>query len=110
MEYTSILQIPSFKDSKLMKEIARIKTKLAKTTGYHVKLVERLGRPLPILFSKNLSGPKYHRAECAPCANPHTKGPSFSNLKKTYISLARSNTIGESLSDTLFKKPSAKKS
>ena len=64
-----------------MKEIARIEPRLAKTTGYHVKLVERLGRPLPILFSKNLSGPKYHRAECAPCANPHTKGPSFCNLK-----------------------------
>ena len=85
MEYTSILQIPSSKDSRLMKEIARIEPRLAKTTGYHIKLVERSGKPLSNLFSKNLSGPKCHRAECAPCANPLTKGPSFCNLKKCSI-------------------------
>ena len=51
MEYTSILQIPSSKDSKLMKEIARIEPRLAKTTGYHIKLVERSGKPLSNLFS-----------------------------------------------------------
>ena len=46
MDFTSILQVQSLKDGKLMKEVAKIEARLAKTTGYHVKTIEKSGKPL----------------------------------------------------------------
>ena len=39
MKYTSLLQVPSTKGSKLLKAIARSEPRLAKASGYHVKVV-----------------------------------------------------------------------
>ena len=51
MEFTMLLQVPSSKNGILLREIAKIEPRIAKTTG------------------------------CAPCANPHTIGPSFYTQK-----------------------------
>ena len=55
--------------------------RLAKTTNYHVKLVEKSGKPLSKLFSKDFSSGKCFRGDCQPCRNPSIKGPSLCGVK-----------------------------
>ena len=81
MKYTSILQVPSSKNSRLLRAIAKIEPRLAKSTGYHVKLTEKGGRPLSKCFSRGLSDEKCFRDDCLPCANPNIKGPSLCSVK-----------------------------
>ena len=45
MSYMSILQVQSSRDCRLLREFAKVEPRLAKSTGYHVKLVERSGNP-----------------------------------------------------------------
>ena len=54
MPFTSVLQVQNSKGGRLLKELAKIEPRLAKSTGYQVKLVEKGGRPLSHLFNKNL--------------------------------------------------------
>ena len=41
MEYSTVLQVPSTKGSRLLKELAKLEPRLTKLTGYHSMLVER---------------------------------------------------------------------
>ena len=81
MPYTTILQVPSSKDSRLLKAIAKIEPRLAKTTNYHAKLVEKSGKSLSKCFSKDFSSGKCFRTDCYVCKNPTLKGPSLCNVK-----------------------------
>ena len=69
-EYTTVLQVPSSRNSRLFREIAKIEPRLTKMTGYQVKLVEKSGRSLAKMLSPNMSPPKCHRSDCLPCQNP----------------------------------------
>ena len=81
MPFTSVLQVQSSKGSKLLREIAKIEPRLAKSTGYHVKLVERSGKPLSNMFSKSISSSKCHRSDCTPCSNSQIKGSFMCKVK-----------------------------
>ena len=77
MPFTSVLQIQNSKGSKLLREVAKIEPRLAKFTGYHIKLVERGGKPLSNMFNKSISTSKCHRIDCMLCSNPSIKGSSM---------------------------------
>ena len=77
MEYSSVMQVPNSKDGALLTALCKIEHRLAKTSGYHCKLVEKGGRPLSLSFSKNLNAGNCGRSECQICINPKNKGPSM---------------------------------
>ena len=81
MEYTSVLMVPNSKSGALMKEISKIEPRLSRTTNYHVKIVEKSGKALSNLFSKNMSTGKCHRDDCAPCSNEKVTGASLCKAK-----------------------------
>ena len=81
MPYTSVLQVPRTRGGRLLREIARLEPRLAKATGYHVKLLEKSGRPLSKFFNKNTSSSKCHREDCTPCNNPNIRGSSMCMAK-----------------------------
>ena len=76
MDYTTVLQDPSSKDGALLTTLCKIEHRLAKTYGYHCKLVEYGGRPLSLSFPKNLNCGKCGKDECQVCTNPKIKGSS----------------------------------
>ena len=81
MSYSSILQVPSTDGSKLLKVIGKLEPRLAKTSGYLVKLVEKSGKPLSNMFSKDIGSVRCHRDDCLPCQNDKVKGPSLCAVK-----------------------------
>ena len=81
MQFSTVLQVPSSKDSRLIREIAKLEPRLVKSSGYHTKLVEKSGKPLSKMFSKSISNPKCHREDCAPCGNEKIVGSSLCQSK-----------------------------
>ena len=81
MHYTSVLHVSNSKNSCLLREIAKIEPRLAKSSGYMVKLVEKSGKPLSNMFPKPMSSSKCHRLDCSPCSNPYNKGNSLCGVK-----------------------------
>ena len=77
MDYSTVLQVPSSKDSRLLRALSRVEPRLAKTTKFHVKLVEKSGRPLARMFPTDFSDGKCGRESCLVCPNPDLKGPSM---------------------------------
>ena len=73
MRFTTVMQVPSSANSRLIKELARIEPRVAKSSGYQTKLVERGGRQLSKLFSKDVAGVKCLRLDCFPCKNESVK-------------------------------------
>ena len=81
MKFTTIMQVPSSKDSRLLKMLAKAEPRLAKVTGYQVKYVERSGKQLSKFFAKEKTEPKCHREECAVCVNSDPKKTSMCQVK-----------------------------
>ena len=77
MDYSTVLQVPSSKDSRLLRALSRVEPGLAKTTNFHVKLVEKSGRPLSKMFQTDFSDGRCGRESCLVCTNPDLKGPSM---------------------------------
>ena len=99
MDYTTVLQVPSSKGSVLLKEIAKIEPILAKSTGYHMKLVEKSGKPLLNLFSENPILTKCHREDCHPCKNKSVKGNSLCGLKNVVYEATCDLCLNEHIAD-----------
>ena len=81
LDYTTVLNVPNSRGSRLLKEIAKIEPRMCKSTGYQVKLVESSGKPLSTMFPKSVALTKCHRIDCSPCSNPNVKGPSLCSVK-----------------------------
>ena len=62
MRFSSILQVPSSKDSRLLKMLSKSETKWATMSADQVKMVEKLRKALSKFFSTSLSIAKCHRA------------------------------------------------
>ena len=77
MDYSTVMQVPSSSDGRLLKALASIDPRLAKCSNYQVKLVERSGKPLSWLFSKDFSDGKCSRSDCHVSSNTDLKGPSL---------------------------------
>ena len=54
MKYTSVMSVPSTKDGRLIKMLARAEPRIAKVTKYQVKYAEKSGRQLSKFFPKEL--------------------------------------------------------
>ena len=81
MNFTSVMQVPSSANGRLLKELARIEPRVAKTSKYQIKLVEKGGRQLSKMFSKDLGNVKCPRLDCVPCQNASVKGTSMCKTK-----------------------------
>ena len=80
-QFTTILQVQSSQNSRLLKELAKVEPRLTKSSGYHVKLVEKGGKPLSKCFSKDFNEARCNRVDCEPCLNPARPGPTLCKVK-----------------------------
>ena len=80
-KYSTVLQVQNTKGSRLVREIAKVEPRLAKLSGYHVKLIEKGGKPLSKCFSKDFSEARCNRIDCQPCLNPAKCGPTLCKVK-----------------------------
>ena len=68
MRFSSLLQVPPSKGSRLIRMLSKAEPRIAKSSNYQVKLVKKSGKPLSHFFNKNLSKSKCHRKCCAVCS------------------------------------------
>ena len=76
MAFSTVLQVPSSKKSRLLNEIARIEPKLAKATGYSVKLTEKSGIQAVRLFNRVVMPDRCHWDGCSVCMNKESNRSS----------------------------------
>ena len=97
LKYTTVLQVPNSKDSKLLRELARIEPKLAKLTKYSTKLVEKSGIPLVRLFSRTFDEGTCHWKDCPACAYPDKRGSKCrqNNIVYESVCLVCEKEVGE---------------
>ena len=81
MKYTSVMYVPSSRDGRLLRMLAKAEPRLSKVTGYQVKYIEKPGRKLNKFFSKEKNDNVCHRDECGVCVNADTKKPSMCQVK-----------------------------
>ena len=81
MKFTTVMQVPSSANSILLKELAKVEPRLAKSSKYQVKLVEQSGRQLSKMFSKDIGNVKCSRLDCIPCKNESVKGSTLCKTK-----------------------------
>ena len=63
------MQLPSTKGGRLIKELIKMESTLARMSGYCVKYVEKSGTQLARLFPRVFTPPKCHWPECPTCEN-----------------------------------------
>ena len=63
MSYTSVMSVPSTKDGRLIRMLAKAEPRIAKVTKYQVKYVEKSGRQLSKFFPKEKSENRCFRGE-----------------------------------------------
>ena len=69
MNYSSMIQVPSTKGGILLQRLVTEEDKIARLTGYNVKVVERSGTQLVRLFQRVFSPAVCHWSECPVCSN-----------------------------------------
>ena len=79
-EFSSIIQVPCSKDGIVIKELAKIEPRLAKSTGQNIKLVEKSGVQLGRVFDRVFKPEKCHAAKCIVCKYHEGKGGSKCRL------------------------------
>ena len=86
MKYTSVMHVPSSKDARLLRMLAKAEPRIAKITGYQLKFVEKSGKNLSNLFSREPPQMKCDRGDCAVCVNSDPRKPSRCQLKSIVYS------------------------
>ena len=81
MKFTTLMQVPSSKDGRLVKMLSKAEPRIAKLCGYQAKFVERSGRPLSHCFPKEVTQTHCFREDCGVCSVKSSKGPSRCQLK-----------------------------
>ena len=77
----TVLKVPSSKGSRLLKDVVRIEPRLARSTGYQAKLVEKGERPLAKFICLEVLSPRCYMADYIPCKNQKVKGSSLCMTK-----------------------------
>ena len=67
MDFTSVVQVANTEGSILLNSLAKKEPKIAKITGYNVKIVERSGIKLIRLFNRTTSPDKCNWDNCSVC-------------------------------------------
>ena len=65
IRYSLILKVPSSSGGRLIKALAEIEPRVARSSGYQVKLVEKSGKPLSHYYPQGVSKDKCHKAWCS---------------------------------------------
>ena len=81
MKYSTVMQVPSSKDGRLLKMLAKAEPRVAKICGYQVKFVERSGKQLSKLFPRDLGATDCFRMDCAVCQSNTGKGSALCQVK-----------------------------
>ena len=83
MPYSTLMQVPSTRDSRLFKMLCKAEPRIAKLTGYEVKYTERSGKQLckVLTMSPALSNARCSRNDCQVCLNTSANGPTMCNVK-----------------------------
>ena len=90
MTFSSVMHVPSSKNSRLLKMLSKAEPRVAKITGYQVKFVEKPGRNLCNMFQKEISHTKCYREDCKVCFNSNPTIPSICQLKGVvYLGICR---------------------
>ena len=90
MSYSSVMHVPSSKDSRLLRMMSKAEPRIAKITGYQIKFVEKPGRNLCNMFQKEASLTKCYRDDCRVCFNSDPKFPSCCQQKGVvYLGVCR---------------------
>ena len=85
MKCTTIMMVPDTVNGVLFMSLCRSEPKLAKTTGYQVKMCESSGTQLSKLFKVPDSRRKCHRENCVVCKSLKGKGKSkFNQMNVVY--------------------------
>ena len=84
-KYTTLMQVPSSRDSRLFNMLAKAEPRLCKLTGYQVKYSEKSGRPLSKQFPVPMSSKLCFREGCDVCKTHTGKGPSLCQIKSVVI-------------------------
>ena len=74
MSFTSIIQVPNSRNGVVVKELAKIEPRLAKTTGVNIKLVGKSGVQLGRLFDRVFKPKTCHAQSCVVCRYHEGKG------------------------------------
>ena len=77
MRNTTSLQVPNSVNGQLLKSLAKAEPRIAKLTGYQVKMTEKSGKSLSKFFNKSFNVPKCPRICCAVFAVTEKKGPTL---------------------------------
>ena len=72
--FSSVLNVPNTQGAALARKLIRCETKLAKITGYNIKIVEKSGVQLCKLFQRIYTPAKCHVNECPVCEFNNDKG------------------------------------
>ena len=67
MKFSTVIQVPSSKDSVLIKALARQEPTLARSTGYNIKIIEKYGVQLSRLLDRVFRPLKCHSLKCLVC-------------------------------------------
>lgn len=89
MKYSTTLQVPNTANGQLLRSLAKIEHKLAKSTSYQVKLTEKSGKPLSKFFSLDFSSSYCHRAWCDVCSNTTKSRSTLCSVKSVVYSSVR---------------------
>ena len=85
-QYLFFLFLLSSEGGKLIKMLAKSEPKLARNSGYQVKLTEKSGKALSKFFSKDVSQSKCHKAWCDVCSLTDSPKPTMCNVKSVVYS------------------------
>ena len=67
MDFSSVLQVPNTKDAVLQKNLIKEESKLARISGYNVRIVESSGVQLIRLFPRTFKRASCHWTNCEVC-------------------------------------------
>ena len=79
MEYDTIMEVSSTKDSVLLRALIKKEPEWALATGYQIKYVEKIGIQLQRLLSRKISPNTCHKTYCYVYLNHSGKGTSGCN-------------------------------
>ena len=87
MKFSTMMQVPSSKDGRLIKMLAKAEPRLAKLTKYQVKYVERSGRQLHKLFPTEIQKSCCFRSDCVVCKSKKSDGPVSPTTRRRAVVL-----------------------
>ena len=81
MKYSSVMQVPSSKNGRLLKMLAKAEHRMAKLSSYQIKYVEKSGKQLAKMFQADPVQNVCYRSDCIVCSTKVKKVPYLCQQK-----------------------------